>query len=707
MNTMKKVNPQTITARGMTQQTHGAGFAPRKKSICATGSWLRLLALAAFLTILHSFAAAQYLADFGYNRMRVNGQEARGYRPLLLIIASYDGGAPFAHTAAEYDTLVFNYLKQSVNGHFLENSNGRFLWSRAGTVTVALSAADAFRGGDDILRSNRAIEEVMRRGFNFAQFDANANGRIEAQELGVLIIQNARQTGAGLPVNGYTRATGRLQTNNSWVALDALASNVEQQASLMTITHELAHQLGTLDLYSGECVCLNSDITLMGATVYQKQDDRRTYHLDPWHKMQLGWSEPRIFDLRYANSTYLPATQMIKADAPVILYDSQRGTGEFFIVEYRSQSARGGGYDKNVATEGLAIWHVQQDANKAPTIINNPRESAVFHAGAPSLTRGANQFWRGREITPYLRWLDGSMVRTNLFVDPFALGAEGITVRWSDGGKINDLPNGIYRLNSTTQRFESVPGALTQISVGADGETWGLNAANEIYWLNPATQLFEQVAGRLTQIAVGSSQHVWGLNSIGEIFQLNPVTRQFAQVSGRLVKIAISANGAVWGLNPADEIYRLNRAGTYFEQVPGRLMQIAVASNYVWGINAAGEVYRYNSTTGQFQQVPGYLTQIAVGLRFQPWGGYAEEVWGINAAHEIYRFNLQTQLFEQVPGRLARIAVGVDSVAGINDATEIYRFNTRTQQFVQVPGSLVRIAVGAGGTVWGLNALTP
>jgi M6 family metalloprotease-like protein len=657
--------------------------------------------LLVFLALFSQLAAAQSIWDFGYDRMQVNGQQARGNRPLMVILANFAGGAPFKYDASVYDSLVFNFFQQSVNGYFLENSNGRFFWSRGGVYSLSLPA-DAYIS-NNAARLKRIVEEAMRSGINFAQFDANSNGVVELDELGILTIENGRQSSVDFQVGATTQPPVPIKTGNSRVIVNTRVSTVEQRGSLMSIAHELSHQLGTKDLYSEECGgCLNPDITLMGATIYRNPDDRRVYHLDPWHKMQLGWCEPRVRDLHSSGVENLPATQTLRADAPLILYDSQRGLSEYFIIEYRSQSARGGGYDRNVATEGMAIWHVLQDANKAPVIVNNPQEWGVFHAGSPNLTRGSSNLWKGREMTPYLQWLDGSLVKANLYVDPFSPGAENISIH------IGDMANGIYRFNITTQRFEGVSGRLAQISVGSDGETWGINAANEIFRFNPMTQLFEQIPGELTQIAVGDSKNIWGLNSAGQIYRFNTITRQFAQAPGLLVKIAVGTMGEVWGLNAAGEIYQFADDGLHFEQVPGRLIDISVGSyGSIWGLNAANEIYRFNRAMKQFQQIPGYLTQIAAGRRFLPWGGYAEDVWGLNATQEIYRFNSQTQRFEQIPGRLAKIAVGVDSVWGINDALEIYRFNSNTQLFQQVPGRLLRVAAGHSGAVWGLNPLIP
>jgi hypothetical protein len=62
---------------------------------------------------------------------------------------------------------------------------------------------------------------------------------------------------------------------------------------------------------------------------------------------------------------------MIDPAGPVILYDPARGTGEYFIAEYRTPvSPNGPGYDANVADAGVALWHVQLNSQHHPILVH-------------------------------------------------------------------------------------------------------------------------------------------------------------------------------------------------------------------------------------------------------------------------------------------------------------------------------------------------
>ena len=88
--------------------------------------------------------------------------------------------------------------------------------------------------------------------------------------------------------------------------------------------------------------------------------------------MQFGWTQPRIHSLNSSGTTSLQAAQVDDGYlGPIILYDPNRGTDEFFMLEYRTRTVTGygPGYDQHVAGNGMVIWHVLHDANKHPRIM--------------------------------------------------------------------------------------------------------------------------------------------------------------------------------------------------------------------------------------------------------------------------------------------------------------------------------------------------
>jgi len=155
------------------------------------------------------------------------------------------------------------------------------------------------------------------------------------------------------------------------VAFSTSVCFVTHRVSLATLCHEVSHLLGTKDLYGvWNQECLNNGLSLMSCTI-TFADNPAIYHLDPWHKMQLGWTQPRIRSLPAGGIETIPAAQLSGWDKPLLLYDPNRGTSEFFLLEYRTtQHPAGSGfdYDANAADSGLVIWRVRQEPNHEPSL---------------------------------------------------------------------------------------------------------------------------------------------------------------------------------------------------------------------------------------------------------------------------------------------------------------------------------------------------
>jgi M6 family metalloprotease-like protein len=448
--------------------------------------------LAALAVLWGSPAGAASLEEFGYRNLEKGRAEARGHRPLVTILASFAGKPAFRDDAKTYyDQLVYNTFKKSVNGYYLVNSNGRFNWVRAGEGTIGplyFPAADA--NLPERQRFARIKEALFRSGFNVAEFDDNRDGKVTTDELAILIIENAGERGAAMR---STDPPG-VKPSGATVSLDSNIAAAGHRASMMSMAHELSHLLGTIDLYGSND--LNQALTLMGATIYNADDDMRTYHLDAWHKMQLGWSEPRIYSMGSSGSVVLPAANRVKPDAPVILFDPARGTKEYFMLEYRAAAnVRGLHYDENVADSGLVIWLVKQDGSKLPVQIpgmNGNYDYAMYAAGAPDFVRGGEIAWRSGATTPALSWQGGGSTGVRLTVRPFTAGAGEIIVDWkSSWSGYLTLGGGLKGRPVVAQNAD---GRLEVFVRGMDDALWHIwHGGPNHGWSN-----WESLGGRIT-----------------------------------------------------------------------------------------------------------------------------------------------------------------------------------------------------------------
>jgi M6 family metalloprotease-like protein len=520
--------------------------------------------------------AAHALEDataFGFNSMRTVGM-----RPLLVVLlrdTTMPGG--LAHDPTYYDRLVFGPLSggavatPNVFAYFAENSNGHFIWTRAGVVgplSMNLSTAS-----DDTIRRLGVQAAGDSGGVDYGRFDRNEDGKVTADELGVLVISNrgdAQTAFHTMSVRGKSVSVG--------------ASSLGHRQNLMTLCHELAHQLGALDLYGRWGLdCLNTGLTLMGCTG-GAADGLESFHLDAWHKVQLGWARPQVRDLRAGGSSSLVAQQIptIRAPAdkgPLLLYDSTRGTREFFLLEHRSRTAGGGRSDANVASTGLAIWHVVQDGNKRPILVPhanapNAQVFGVFNRGAPNWVWAGTTLYTSNTSPALMRWLDGSDTFAELRVGAPSSDGALLPVSWTSR-PLADLYwhpwaalNGGYALGrpavgtNADGRLEvfirGLDNALWQIWQVAPNGAWsGWNSLGGILTSEPAVGRNRD--GRLEVFARGTDGRLWqrwqtfpnlswagwgnGLNTIQ--FQGNPVVA--SNQDGRLeVFVRAGLRGTVW-----------------------------------------------------------------------------------------------------------------------------------------------------------------
>ena len=409
------------------------------------------------------------LDDFGYNKMEGGDARATGVRPLLAILANLTGvNGEMAHDKFVYGERLFgspfiaNQNDPNLIDYYREMSCGRFTWKAAepGVVgPLTLSAADAAL---DLGPRRPKIVQLVRDGglFDFGRYDLSRDCTITSSELGVIIVDNhsdlAGQADGGSPALALACATapsGRLGT-----------LVVGHQFSVTLVAHELLHLYGAQDVYGPwrPSVGLNFMVSLM-AGHEQVNNGKQVWHLDPWHKMRLGWAEPRLYDV----TTAVPPIELVAPGAEdptgaAILYSPQKAPHEYFILEFRNPNQRRGRYDRNVASTGIAIWHVVTDpgftlrqwtwpTTDAPAnmlwLEGVPPASGItprFGQLIEDFQRGGNTLWAGGRMTPPLRWIDDTLVGIRLCVrriDPS-----------SDTAIVDVLPVDLRR-QSTSGRF--------------------------------------------------------------------------------------------------------------------------------------------------------------------------------------------------------------------------------------------------------------
>ena len=345
----------------------------------------------------------------GFGSMTVDGVPATGERPVLVILLEYeDVSFDAANTPGSIDAM-FTETRQ----YFTENSGGTFTWDSrvVGPFThpddpstddideslfncakgrKPVNGSGGCPGADAAWYDNHSTETQLTaaieraaeaEGVDLAAYDDDDDGYVTPDELTVVMV-TAEPAAAtdDIPIVGPGGGAARAAEPDACVDVGTVsvctfsrnaigkpqvgAVMLDEWTKFTTVAHELSHTLGTVDLY-GANARLNSDLTLMDATI---GEDKR-YHLDPWHKIQLGWAEPRIYRIDDGwDDPQCAALAPLGERGPVagrddrqpiiiyspLRYDSNSRTGEFYILEQRTRTS----FDADVADEGLALWYV-------------------------------------------------------------------------------------------------------------------------------------------------------------------------------------------------------------------------------------------------------------------------------------------------------------------------------------------------------------
>ncbi len=311
----------------------------------------------------------------GYNRLKVNGVGALGTRPLMVIMLEFsDRKFKIGTTVEMFDAMFFGPELPNIAAFTNVVSDSNFAWTSAGVYrfvshdlpdtkydestwdcVVAERCTAAGYSNGELLRVS-AVRAAVRGGVDFRPFDVNADGRVTQDELQIHVIEawdTPSARGGANRLVGAGHCVGLADGSKVDICPGKVGSGTEASA-IDVHAHELMHSLGVEDVYNASCD--SRGLTLMSCS------DRLVF-LDPWHRIQLGWTYPRYHD-GATGAHCVPLATLDKPfdpdNRPLVL--GYPGRGEYFLFERRAR----GTLDRDLADEdGIAVWHLRARADGA------------------------------------------------------------------------------------------------------------------------------------------------------------------------------------------------------------------------------------------------------------------------------------------------------------------------------------------------------
>lgn len=382
-----------------------------------------------------------------------------GVRKILAIL--WDPHRPDNPAPARDDieNLLFG-PKPSVTGYFQENSGGCLQLESAGVLgwyDAALPASHYWgptdpgdANGDGWISPHvQKWAEAVRAAdanFNFAAYDADRNGELSVDELGILIV---------IPQNSafgtMNHAVGRQVPLQDLIVDGVKVSPITEAyigspPSLGLVAHELSHLL----FNAGDMYFNFFQPYAAGPYSLMDQSPGNPGHLDPLHKLKFGWLIPHVV----RSNGWYEIRDVESSQQALLLCNPDHANDEYFLIENRW---RGDSYDAHLPFSGLAVWHIIENSSVFLNLTPPPSVDPV---------QWNDPKWKGwarrgiRMIRPIYGppfntalW-DGSIPETGYDLLSTDANPNHVTLQWADG-----TPSGFSLL------CQPIPGPTVSVGI--------------------------------------------------------------------------------------------------------------------------------------------------------------------------------------------------------------------------------------------------
>ncbi|EUJ23470.1 M6 family metalloprotease domain-containing protein [Listeria grandensis FSL F6-0971] len=305
---------------------------------------------------------------------------------VLVILVSFNDIA-IKQSEASWNQKIFSTSSKSVKLYYTQATNAKVNLVPAsetsgtvnnGVVRVKLNRNHPRTGTAIDSRNQSLVRDALiaANGYvNFAQYDTNHNGRIDASELHIMTIiagQERAYNNAALSVWGHmwgmaANVTPKLDGKSFFTYTQFGEMHGTHMATIGVIAHELGHDFGLLDLYntngSGSGLGTYS-LMAKGAWGMQPGDSypgQTPVLLDAYSKVKIGAVTPRVV------STTTTSVQTVYAGTTILRVNTNLPK-EYFLIENRQFI----GFDRSLIGKvykgGIAVYYINTNYASNQTI---------------------------------------------------------------------------------------------------------------------------------------------------------------------------------------------------------------------------------------------------------------------------------------------------------------------------------------------------
>ena len=291
---------------------------------------------------------------------------------------------------------------------------------------------------------------------------------------------------------------------------------------------------------------------------------------------------------------------------------------------------------------GFVYYRRNSDTNWTQVSGNAAQISASFCGEVWRVNTGGNVFFSPNNIASQTTWYRDSDGDT--FGDP----AEPIDSCGAPTGYVSDNTD----CNDATAL--SSPGGV-EVLDGVDNDCDG--SIDEGFDPANAIDVTWAEAGSMAQVSVGATGEVWAIDADNDTFKYDHVGNQWLRAFGQMLQIDIGHN-EVWGINEVNQVRRAEIDLFVWVNKGSNFRQVSVGEDdTVWAIGTDSKVSEWNESTEQWTQISDTnMAQISLGGH-----GHA---WGITTGGTVVRWDSSSAVWVAVSGTM--VYVSVDSVGNVS-----------------------------------------